>query len=154
MQVKQSIDFSDQNIFFYENKFSTTNTKGEFVQVDTKGRLSLQKLGFEPGTQISSSSKTLVAQWNNNLQIKTKKTTIDYGNFSPPKLFYINDKIYISITDLQSNKVWFYNSSGELLPDFPIYGTSTVDLVNADADPALEFICQSSPQSLIMYQLY
>ena len=122
--------------------------------MDTKGRLSLQKLGFEPGTQITASAKTLVAQWNNNLQIKSQKTIVDYGNFGPPKLFYIKDKIYITINDIQSNKVWFYNSSGELLPDFPIYGTSTVDLANADADAALEFVCQSSPLSLIMYQLY
>lgn len=154
VQVKKAINFSDQNIFFYKNKFSTINAKGDLVQVDTKGRLSLQKLGFEPGTQITASAKTLVAQWNNNLQIKTQKTTVDYGNFGPPKLFYIKDKIYITINDIQSNKVWFYNSSGELLPDFPIYGTSTVDLANADADAALEFVCQSSPLSLIMYQLY
>jgi hypothetical protein len=116
--------------------------------------LSLQSLGFESGTQITAFSKTLVAQWNNNLQIKAQKATLDYGNFSPPKLFYLNDKIYISITDLQSNKVWFYNSQGKVLPDFPVYGASNVDLANVDGDAALEFICQSSADGFIMYQMY
>jgi hypothetical protein len=152
--VKETINFSDQNLYFYKNKFSTLDANGDFVQVDTKGRLSLQSLGFESGTQITAFSKTLVAQWNNNLQIKAQKATLDYGNFSPPKLFYLNDKIYISITDLQSNKVWFYDSQGKVLPGFPVYGASNVDLANVDGDAALEFICQSSADGFIMYQMY
>ncbi|MAP05715.1 MAG: hypothetical protein CMP79_03645 [Formosa sp.] len=152
--VKETINFSDQNLYFYKNKFSTLDANGDFVQVDTKGRLSLQPLGFESGTQITAFSKTLVAQWNNNLQIKAQKATLDYGNYSPPKLFYLNDKIYISITDLQSNKVWFYDSQGKVLPDFPVYGASNVDLANVDGDAALEFICQSSADGFVMYQMY
>ena len=151
--VKETINFSDQNLYFYKNKFSTLDANGDFVQVDTKGRLSLQSLGFEPGTQITAFSKILVAQWNNNLQIKAQNTKLDYGNFSRPKLFYLNDKIYISITDLQSNKVWFYDSQGKVLPDFPVYGTSNVDIANVDGDAALEFICQSSADSFVMYQM-
>ena len=152
--VKETINFSDQNLYFYKNKFSTLDANGDFVQVDTKGRLSLQSLGFESGTQITAFSKTLVAQWNNNLQIKAQKATLDYGNFSHPKLFYLNNKIFISITDLQSNKVWFYDSQGKVLPDFPVYGASNVDLANVDGDAALEFICQSSADGFVMYQMY
>jgi hypothetical protein len=154
IDVKETLNFSDQNLYFYKNQFSTIDNNGDFVQVDTKGRLSLQSLGFDPGTQITASSKTLVAQWSNILQIKAQKATLDYGNFSPPKLFYLNDKIYISITDLQSNKVWFYDSDGKVLPGFPVYGASSIDLANVDGDAALEFICQSSAESFIMYQLY
>ena len=71
-----------------------------------------------------------------------------------PNLFYLNDKIYITITDLQSNKIWFFDSNGNIFPDFPIYGTSNVELANVDKDDSLEFICKSSPEGLIMYQLY
>ena len=36
IDVKESINFSDQNIYFYNNKFSTIDTKGELVQVDKR----------------------------------------------------------------------------------------------------------------------
>ena len=154
IRVKEPINFSNQEIFFYKNQFSTLNLKGDLVQIDEKGRVSFQSLGFEPGSQITASNKTLIAQWDNKLHIKNQKVELEYGDFSPPKLFYLKDKIYISTTDLQSKKVWFYDSQGNVMPGFPVYGDSSIDLVNADTDSALEFVCKSGAESLIMYQIY
>ena len=154
IQVKEDIDFSGQDLFFYKNMFSTLNSKGNLVQVDFKGRVSRQALGFGSGAKIKASNKTLVTQWDNILQIQNNKLSLEYGDFSMPNLFYLNDKIYITITDLQSNKIWFFDSNGNIFPDFPIYGTSNVELANVDKDDSLEFICKSSPEGLIMYQLY
>ena len=154
IRVKEPINFSNQEIFFYKNQFSTLNSKGDLVQIDEKGRVSFQSLGFEPGSQITASNKTLIAQWDNKLHIKNQKVELEYGDFSPPKLFYLKDKIYISTTDLQSKKVWFYDSQGNVMPGFPVYGDSSIDLVNADTDSALEFVCKSGAESLIMYQIY
>ena len=154
IRVKEPINFSKQEIYFYKNQFSTLNSKGDLVQIDEKGRVSFQSLGFEPGSQMTASNKTLIAQWDNKLHIKNQKVELEYGDFSPPKLFYLKDKIYISTTDLQSKKVWFYDSQGNVMPGFPVYGDSSIDLVNADTDSALEFVCKSGAESLIMYQLY
>ena len=154
IRVKEPINFSKQEIYFYKNQFSTLNSKGDLVQIDEKGRVSFQSLGFEPGSQITASNKTLIAQWDNKLHIKNQKVELEYGDFSPPKLFYLKDKIYISTTDLQSKKVWFYDSQGNVMPGFPVYGDSSIDLVNADTDSALEFVCKSGAESLIMYQIY
>ena len=154
IRVKEPIDFSDQNIYFYNNRFSTLDSNGELVQVDLKGRVSKQILGFDPQTNIACLSRTLVAQWANQLQVKNNKTTLDFGNYLEPQLFYLNDKIYIALTDLQSQKVTLFDSNGRALYGFPIYGTSKIDLSNADKDAALELICQSSDSELIMYQIY
>ena len=154
IRVKEPINCSKQEIYFYKNQFSTLNSKGDLVQIDEKGRVSFQSLGFEPGSQMTASNKTLIAQWDNKLHIKKQKVELEYGDFSPPKLFYLKDKIYISTTDLQSKKVWFYDSQGNVMPGFPVYGDSSIDLVNADTDSALEFVCKSGAESLIMYQLY
>ena len=154
IKVKELINFSNQEIYFYKNQFSTLNSKGDLVQIDEKGRVSFQSMGFEPGSQMTASNKTLIAQWDNKLQIKNQKVELEYGDFSPPKLFYLKDKIHICTTDLQSKKVWFYDSQGNVMPGFPVYGDSSIDLVNADTDSALEFVCKSGTESLIMYQLY
>ena len=154
IDVKESINFSDQNIYFYNNKFSTIDTEGELVQVDIKGRVSKQTLGFDAQTNMTCSSRTLVAQWANQLQIKSNKTILDFGNYLPPQLFYLNDKIYIALTDQQAQKVTLFDSEATVLSGFPIYGISKIDLSNADKDSALELICQSNDSELIMYQIY
>lgn len=154
IDVKESINFSDQNIYFYNNKFSTIDTEGELVQVDIKGRVSKQTLGFDAQTNMTCSSRTLVAQWANQLQIKSNKTILDFGNYLPPQLFYLNDKIYIALTDQQAQKVTLFDSKATVLSGFPIYGISKIDLSDADNDAALELICQSNNSELIMYQIY
>ena len=152
--VVENINFSDQNIFFYKNQFSTLNNNGDLVQVDIKGRVSRQSLGFASTTTITASTKTLVAQWDNHLQIKDNKIELDFGRMTAPQLFYLKDRLYITLTDKDARKVWFYNSSGEILSGFPAFGSSKIDLSNADNDGALEFICQSGSDEIIMYQLY
>ena len=154
IRAKESVDFSDQDIFFYNNKFTTLDTQGDLVQVDMKGRVSRQTLGFDAQTQITTSSRTLVAQWANHLQIKDKKNTLDFGSYLPPQLFYLNDKIYIALTDQQAQKVTLFDSKGTILSGFPVYGISKIDLSNADRDAALEFVCQSGTNELMMYQIY
>ena len=121
---------------------------------NTKGRVSRKTLGFDSNTNLLASNKLIIAQWDNHLQIGNKKIDLEYGSFTTPKLFYLNDKIFITITDVQSNKVWFFDSKGEVLSDFPVYGTSSVDLNNVDKDKSLEFICQINSDELVMYQMY
>ena len=152
--VDEKLNFSNQDLFFNDNMFTTIEDNGDLAQVDIKGRVSKKTLGFKSQTNIFASNKLLVAQWDNILQIGSQKIELEYGNFTPPKLFYLNDKIFITTTDVQSSKVWFFDSKGEVLDDFPVYGTSNVDLDNVDKDLPLEFVCQSNTDELIMYQLY
>ena len=76
--------------------------------MDIKGRVSKQTLGFDAQTNITSSSRTLVAQWANQLQIKNNKMILDFGNYLPPQLFNLNDRIYIALTDQQAQKVTLF----------------------------------------------
>ncbi|MGB2257170.1 MAG: hypothetical protein ACPH2N_03720 [Flavobacteriaceae bacterium] len=152
--VEENFKFSNQELFFNNDMFTTIGINGDIIQVDTKGRVSRKTLGFESNTNLLASNKLIIAQWDNHLQIGNKKIDLEYGSFTPPKLFYLNDKIFITITDIQSNKVWFFDSKGEVLTDFPVYGTSSVDLNNVDKDKPLEFICQINSDELVMYQMY
>ena len=43
-----------------------------------------------------------MSQNENILNIKSKRLELDLGNYSPVKIFYIKDKIYVSVTDLQT----------------------------------------------------
>ncbi len=150
---KTSNAYSSENIYVYQNKFTTTTTNGRLISVDTKGNTGTINLNLGEKHHIETTSKTLVTLHENKLGIKSKTVELDYGNYSDPSIFYLNDKIYISVTDLQSQKVYMYDSQGKLLPNFPVYGNSKIALDNIDKDKNLEFITKGDSNALILYQI-
>lgn len=150
---KTSTSYSDQPVFLYKNTFTTTTQDGNLISIDTKGNTSLKNLNLTENHYLETTSKTLVAQSENNLIIKSKTTQLDYGDYSNPNIFYINDKIYVSVTDLQSHKIYLYDSQSKLLPNFPVYGNSPLNLDNIDKDRNLEFITKGDSNSIILYQI-
>ena len=153
VSTKTQSNYSNQPIFLYNNTFTTTSLGGDLISVDTKGNVSSRKINLSEKHTIETSSKTLVALSENKLLIKNKTTELDYGDYSACKLFYINDKIYVTVTDLQSHKILLFDSQSNLLPNFPVYGNSAIDLNNIDNDKKLEFVTKGESNSIILYQI-
>ncbi|WP_242130497.1 ribonuclease HII [Aestuariivivens marinum] len=150
---KTNSDYSNEAIYLYKDKFTTTSIDGKLITIDTKGNTAFQDLNLLAQHHIYTSSKTLVTQSDNKLSIKSKTRELDYGNYSPPKLFYINDKIYVTLTDLQAQKIYLFDSQNEMLPNFPVYGNSLIDLDNIDKDRNLEFVTKGDNNTIILYQI-
>ncbi len=153
VHVKQEFDFSDNEIYIYQNYFSFTNTKGQLVQVDQKGRVNYKNLLLPANHYFTTTSKTLVSLADNKLKIKANEEDLDFGNYTAPKIFYLNDKIYVGLTDLQSHKTYLFDSQAKLIPNFPIYGNSTPELDNLDKDRNLELVVKGDSKSVVMYQM-
>ncbi|MGK0254793.1 MAG: hypothetical protein ACI9OE_002304 [Mariniflexile sp.] len=150
---KKTNTYSSQPIFLYNNAFTTTTLNGSLISINTNGTVSTQNLNLSEKHSIFASSKSLVTQSDNKLSIKNNTVELDYGNYTPPELFYIKDKIYVSITDLQTQKVYLYDSQGNLLSGFPVYGNSAMALDNIDKDSNLEFVAKGEKNSILLYQL-
>jgi len=150
--VKEAIHFSENEIFKYKNKFTTTTTKGELVQVNLKGAVSKQSLNLPSNHVIETTNKTLVTLAENKLTIKQKNQELDFGNYTAPKIFYLNDKIYVTLTDLQAQKIYLFDSQSRAINNFPVYGNSIIDLANIDTDSNLEFVTKGESNSIIVYQ--
>ena len=153
VKPKQTFSYSSQPVFLYNNTFTTTTSSGDLVSIDTKGNISSKKLNLSSKHSIETTSKTLVTQSENKLNIKSRTTSLDFGDYSNSKIFYINNKIYVTTTDLQSHKVYLYDSQSKPLPNFPVYGNSTIELDNIDKDKNLEFITKGENNSIILYQI-
>ncbi|WP_435623328.1 ribonuclease HII [Flagellimonas sp.] len=151
--VKQKIDFSDNEIFLYRNKFSATNTKGVLVQVDLQGNISSANFNLNKDHGMYATSKTLVLMNDNILSIKGKKVELDLGVYSKPKIFYIYDKIYVSVTDIQNQKIYLYDSQAKPISNFPVFGNSLIDMTDIDNDRKLELVAKDQANSLIVYKL-
>ena len=154
VDVKDKISFSDNDIYLYQNKFTTTNTLGQLVQVDTRGKLSTKQLNLTDKQHIATTSKTLVSMTENKLNIKSRTVDLDYGDYTAPRIFYLNDKIYVTTTDLQSKKVYLFDSQAKPIANFPVFGTSAAELQELDKDKGLELIIQSDSKNITVYKIH
>jgi hypothetical protein len=59
----------------------------------------------------------------------------------------------VTITDLQTHKVYIFNSNATLIPNFPVYGNSAIMMDNIDSDRDLEFVTKGDKNSIILYQI-
>lgn len=153
IRLDENIQFSENPFFDYLNTFTSSDRFGNLVQIDTKGNISRKPLKLNPGHRITTTSKSLVTFSENNLNIKGIPVSLPYGNYTPPKIFYINDLILVSITDLQTQKVYLFYSNGTPVGGFPVFGNGVVDISNADDDAALELVVTAGEKEILIYQI-
>ncbi|GIR26323.1 MAG: hypothetical protein CM15mP40_09310 [Alphaproteobacteria bacterium] len=63
--------------------------------MDTRGN-QVTSLGLSKNHKIDATTKSLVTLPDNNLNIKGLPVTLPFGNYTSPKIFYINNTLYIS----------------------------------------------------------
>ena len=153
VKIKQDFKGSNQDIYSYLKTFTTTDQQGNLIQIDPKGNVISTDLGLEATHEITATTKSLVTLTNNILTIKGIPVTLPYGRYSAPQIFYLNNIVYVSVTDVEAQKVYLYFSDGKAVSGFPVYGISAIDLNNADKDKALEFVVQGESKDLLIYQI-
>lgn len=153
INVNGTIDFSGNQVYLYDGKFTTTNTSGDLIQIDQNGGINKLELNLKEEHLIDATTKTLATISENVLTIKDNSTTLDFGIYTQPKIYYINDIIYVTTTDLQTNKVYLFDSSAQLMENFPVFGDSKIDLDDMDNDNKLEMVAKGDNNSVICYKI-
>ncbi|MEQ5790493.1 ribonuclease HII [Muricauda sp. NFXS6] len=153
IKVPEKIDFSNNEVFLYKNKFSVTNKTGVLHQIDTNGKLTATNFNLNPDHGFYATSNTLVFMDDNVLSIKGRKVELELGVYSKPKIFYIYDKIYVGVTDIQNHQIYLFDSQAKPIPNFPIFGSSLIDLTDMDNDKKLELVAKDQDNSLIVYTI-
>ena len=151
--VKGKLETLVNPIFAYRKTFASTNKNGSLVQIDVNGNVNKTGLELKTGHKIDMTSKSLVTLSENKLMIKGIPVILPFGNYSSPKIYYINNTIYVTITEYETKKVFAFYSNGNPVRGFPVYGTSVADLANADNDKAIEMVVQSDQDELTIYQI-
>lgn len=153
VKIKQKVEASNQAIYAYLKTFTTTDKAGNLIQIDPKGNVVSTDLGLGATHEITTTTKSLVTLTNNILTIKGIPVTLPYGAYTAPKIFYLNNILYVTVTDLEAQKVYLYYSDGKAVSGFPVYGTSSIDLANANKDKALEFVVQGESKDVLIYSI-
>ncbi|GEM_PF-1325456 len=150
VKFSTDVEFSNQDWFLYDNQFTSTTTHGELVQISPSGEVKISNPKFESSHFINAKNKVLVVLSENELHINEKIKKLDYGMYTAPQIFEFGEDTYISITDKQANKVYLFNEHGELLPSFPVFGSSKVDLYK-DANQKINLLVQGEGNSILIY---
>ena len=151
--VKENLEFSDNEWYKNEQRFTSTNASGDLVQIDENGKIQKKNLNLSENHSIDATEKTLVTLSENILNIKGNEVSLDFGLYTEPEIFYIDNKIYVSVTDTQAHKVYLFDSNGNLLPGFPLYGNSIIDLSKADNNSTPDMVVQGEDDSVLVYEV-
>jgi hypothetical protein len=90
---------------------------------------------------------------DNLLRINGKLVELPFGIYTEPVLFRAKRATYITITETQENKVYIYNTSGELVSGFPVYGSSTAELADALNNDKNALVVKGNDNEVILYSL-
>ncbi|MEM7380323.1 MAG: ribonuclease HII [Bacteroidota bacterium] len=153
IKVAEPIEFSDNKVYLYKNNFITTDKKGNLITISEKGKLSRAKLNLAEDHGIDATIKTLAVMNDNVLSIKGKEVPLDLSIYTKPRIFYLYDKIYVSVTDLQSEQVYLFDSAARSIPTFPVFGSSEIELDDLNNDRKLEFVVRAGEDQLTVYRM-
>ncbi len=153
INIKERVTTSTNPVYNYRDTFTTTSAAGQLLQIDQKGNVVQTPLGLSSGHQVDMSAKSLVTLSDNILTIKGIPVTLPFGNYTAPKLFYLQNTIYITTTDKDAEKAYLFYSNGLPVEGFPVHGIGPADLTNADDDKALELVVQVDNNGFMIYQI-
>ena len=153
IKVNERIEFSENQVLLYKDKFTLTDKGGTLFAIDQKGGISKTKFNLNEDHGADATSKTLATMNDNVLTIKGKKTSLDLGVYTRPRIFYIYDKIYVSVTDLQSKQTYLFDSNAKPITNFPVAGASLPDLADIDNDRKIELVTREGENSLVVYKM-
>ena len=153
VRIKERFEFSSNPVFLYRDGFAFTERNGNLVQIDTRGRVSRTALNLNPEHGMDATIKTLAFIDDNRLQVKGNKRELDLGVYSRPRIFYIFDIIYIAVTDLQSQQVFLFRSTGAPVPGFPVEGSGPTDMADMDDGRNPELVVPYRENAIRVYRI-
>ena len=151
IKVKGEINFSREEIYPYLGTFTGTDLDGNLIQIDTRGNILSSNLDLSKNHKILIDYESLVTLSENKLTIKGIPITLPYGNYTNPNVYKFNDMIYITTTDIESEKVYLFKENGKTVKGFPVYGTTSASLSKSKKNNQLELVVGSEKKDIIVY---
>ncbi len=149
--VPESVEFSENGLFENRGDFLSSTMAGDLVRITEEGEARIEEADFAPSHHISATANHLVVLSENELMINGKSMSLDFGLYTAPRIFYVNNKFYATVTDLQASKVYLFESNGDLISGFPVYGNSPASLSDVDDDKKTELVVQGEQNQVLLY---
>jgi len=150
VSVKETISFGQNPSIYFQPKtdkneasFVTSDATGNVLYIDLKGNITKKKVA-----SVSANHNFIAADLNNDKNLdyifSDENFILVYdnngdpifahtfkGNVSKPLIMKFSEKeVKISVTDIDNNLVYLFNSDGENFKNFPVTGDSFVTISN------------------------
>ncbi len=149
--VSKNFNFSEIPVAEEDNTFVVITKENTKERISQNGKVSSQKLEVGGNYWFAVSGNTKVTLDDNLLRIDGKLAELPLGIYSKPQIFTIHRQPYITITETQENKVYVFNRDGNLLPGFPIYGTSAASVGEGDKKGIFSLVVKGESDTVILY---
>lgn len=153
--IKTTFDFDKRNLInIQKNSVDFQDAKNVIMNVNVAtGKISKSDILQGNTNYYNANSNLIVKLEDEKLTIKNKTLELDLGNYTAPEVVYLNKKYYISSTDIDTRKVYLFDTNAKPLDKFPVYGQSKIALTNMDADKQLEFAVKGESNSILIYKM-
>ena len=150
INVNDDINFSNQNVFEYNDKLISTTTDQKLVQIDVNGVMDLSSL---KNLSLNSDGSNLVVLNENSIKLSSNVASIPFGNYGSPQLSNINKNLLITLYDKQNKKSYLFNKNLILDTSFPIYSLIPMEIGDMNRDKNVEIIISNKNKFISCYTI-
>jgi hypothetical protein len=150
ININDDINFSNQNIFEYNDKLISTTTDQKLVQIDVNGVMDLSNL---KNLSLNSDGSNLVVLNENSIKLSSNVASIPFGNYGSPQLTNINKNLLITLYDKQNKKSYLFNKNLILDTSFPIYSLIPMEIGDMNRDKNVEIIISNKNKFISCYTI-
>lgn len=150
INVNDDINFSNQNVFEYNDKLISTTTDQKLVQIDVNGVIDLSSL---KNLSLNSDGSNLVVLDENSIKLSPNIASIPFGNYGSPQLSNINKNLLITLYDKQNKKSYLFNKNLILDTSFPVYSLIPMEIGDMNRDKKVELIISNKNKFISCYTI-
>lgn len=153
ISVNKKFKFSEIPIANEAKNFVVITKDHTKYSISQTGKIIPKKLNVSNSYWFTINGSTKATLDDNLLRINGKLVELPFGMYTPPQIYVINRKTYVTVTEKQENKVFIFSKFGELLPNFPVFGTNKAQLNKIKNHKKMAVLVRSSPNSFVLYEL-
>ena len=153
IRIKNDLNNIENEIFLNRNLFTTIDSKNNIVKINNKGLITKKPLPSESNYLFTADKNNFIHINENSLTIHGKASELKFGNYTNPIIFNnkLNDNI--SLTDKDEKLIYLFDSNSDLVPNFPVFGSSKIDLFeNKNSKKYITSVGESN--EILVYSLY
>ncbi len=151
--VKEKIDFGYNPVYEGENNFLIYDANANKITISQNGKITSNKSGLSSELKYYRNEKSEAILNENELIINNKEQELDFGLYTGLKVETIGKNTYTLVTDEQAKRVYIFDSRGNLLPNFPVYGTSAASMGNLERNKNLGLVVQGESDTVLTYRI-
>jgi len=153
ISVSKRFSFGNQPIVLENDGFAFYTATGTKEFIDQGGKVTSEVKPSSADSHLVVRGRTRVALEEHILNINNKRIELPFGLYAKPVISISNQRVLISVTDLQQNRVYTYNSQAELLPNFPVYGTSVMEFGDANNNGRPNGVVKGDSKNVVLYEI-